>query len=217
MFKYLPMDGKSLILQVFYSEPIDREIIDKVYFRSYMGPDTSSFEFDLVRLPPNFSIEPLVSHCDQPVLMNEDNPLIDSSNVVYYIFEPQLPSHYMGNILLYFGPEEPSEELGPRDLGGNPMDSDPAFRAAPREDYGPFSYANFSEGQDVHYKWDPPNWSYDSNTNTATGMVGSSCIAQVNLDAIGLAPGLFLGDCDYYCGFCTPAGKREAVDSMSIL
>ncbi len=198
VYGYLPMTGLTLILQVFYSEPTMADVYDKVYFRSYIGPDTSYFAYPFRRLGRNFEL-PLDATAYSETEF--DSVLFDSSNVVYYIYKSSLPQYYMGNILLYFGSTDLQDDEGPRDLAGNAMDSDPSTTANTRNGYAPFSNDGYEAGQDLHYSWDPPNWLRYSNIVYGTVGIEQDLVAKVDLDAIGLGDALLIGDCDYWCGF----------------
>ena len=208
VYDYLPMDGQSLVLQVFYSEPTMIEnsngqmITDMLHFEGIIGGATtwlSNNHGRFGRLPRNFQL-PLTSDNTAGSEMKSGNTLFDSSYVVHYIFKGALPQEYVGNIQLYFG-DDKTIGGGPVDLAWNTMDSDPAFKAETRENYGPFSYVNFSEGPDTNYVWNPPNWHRISNTVYGTVGIEQDLVATVNLNSIGLADAQFLGDCDYWCGF----------------
>ncbi|MCK4505161.1 MAG: hypothetical protein KAW14_06060 [Candidatus Aegiribacteria sp.] len=199
VYGYLPINGLPLILQVFYSEPTKTDISDRIYFRNYIGPDTSS-EYTFRRLPGGFELPLFSDNTAQSSDIESSDVLLDSSNVVYYIYK-NLPQYYQGNILLYFGDANPQDDEGPRDLAGHVMDSNPSTIANTRNDYGPFSDEGYEGGQDLHYSWDPPNWFRYSNTVYGTVGFEEDLVATVDLDLMGLANGIFIGDCDYWCGF----------------
>ncbi|MCD4701709.1 MAG: T9SS type A sorting domain-containing protein, partial [Candidatus Aegiribacteria sp.] len=126
------------------------------------------------------------------------------SYVVHYIFEGELPREYVGNIQVYFGNPGQLVGGGPRDLAGNTLDSYPGTVAEARTDYGPFSYNGFEAGPDTNYfMYDPPDWYPDFSTNIVYGTVGieHDTVATVDLNSIGLEDAMFIGDCDYWCGF----------------
>ena len=199
VYGYLPMNGMPLVLKVFYSEPTKTDISDRVYFRSYIGPDTSS-EYTFRRLSSDFEL-PLPQYNAAPGCdFASSDVLLDSSYVVYYIYK-NLPQYYQGNILLYFGDANLQDDKGPRDLAGNTMDSDPSTIANTRNNYGPFSNEGYEGGQDTHYSWNPPNWFRYSNTVYGTVGIEEDLVATVDLDLMGLDNGIFIGDCDYWCGF----------------
>ncbi len=199
VYGYLPINGLPLVLQVFYSEPTKTDISDRIYFRNYIGPDTSG-EYTFRRLSGNFELPLPRDNTASGREIELSDVLLDSSNVVYYIYK-NLPQYYQGNILLYFGDANLQDDEGPRDLAGNKTDGYPGTVAEPRNDYGPFSYAGFEQGPDTGYSWDPPNWYRYSNTVYGTVGIEQDLVATVDLDPMGLDNGIFLGDCDYWCGF----------------
>ena len=209
--RYLPMDGSSLVLQVFYSEPTMVEnlsgddITDRLYFKGIIGGTTTynSIRFGYFeRLPSNFQL-PLTKDNSSSSSIGSNNVDFDDSFVVHYLFNGALPQQYVGNIQLFLGGSDLGSDEGPRDLAGNQMDSDPGTTSQPRNNYGPFSYIGFETGPDINHAWEPPNWYHNTSTDIVSGFVGieQDFVASVNLNTIGLADCQFLGDCDYWCGF----------------
>jgi|GEM_PF-4077955 len=204
VYKYFPRNGLKLVCQVFYSEPIDRAVADEAYFATYFGPDTSSFQYDYIRLSQTFELPLETDRFSDTEDFRESGTLIDSSNVVYYLYRPTLPTYYHGNVLLRFGAEEPDSTgmTGPVDLAGNALDGNPeeiTFHARGR---GHQAVRTYPGEQDSNYEWDPPDWHENTNSGLISGEVGYwDVIAQYDMNEFGFSDGMFIGDCDYYNGF----------------
>jgi hypothetical protein len=110
---------------------------------------------------------------------------------------------YIGLIKLFFGDNNTNTiRGGPVDLAWHKMDSYPGTVAEARSNYGPFSNQGYEIGPDCNYVAGcSPDYYHNTGTDIVYGYVFSDLVVSIDLQTIGLEDGVFLGDCDYWCGF----------------
>ncbi len=208
-YGYLTNNTERLILQVFYSEPTMTEnsnghkITDMLKFEGIIGSETewrSSYYGQFGRLPGGFQL-PLPTYDTVSSYSESGNTHYNESYSVYYVFKGTLPQEYVGHIQLYFGDTQ-TLFGGPLDLAGNKMDSYPGTVAEARSNYGPFSNQGYETGPDCNYVAGcSPDYYHNTSNDIVYGYVFSDLMVSIDLQTIGLEDGIFLGDCDYWCGF----------------